>query len=144
MTLFQKQSGSGIRALAMLVSVLWIGAVAVVGQEASEKSVKELARDLGGRDAELRRDAVYELASRGADSVEALPQLIEALKDSEQQIWFQAVTAISRIGPPAKDAIPVLIDGLKGGRARNEQFVYRFTYALGRIGSAAMPALLPA
>jgi HEAT repeat protein len=90
-----------------------------------------------------RRDASYRLSQMGPDAQKAVPVLIKALEDRDDQIWFNAITALARIGPGAKEAVPALIEQLEQasrGRSR-ERAQYRTAFALGSIGPAALPEL---
>ncbi len=45
-------------------------------------------------------------------SVDDVPQLIEALKVDDHHIRHAAATALAKLGPQAKEAVPALIDAL--------------------------------
>jgi HEAT repeat protein len=134
-----------IKSLVATALFLFSGAAITAGEKISSPS--ELAADLKSKEAQTRRDAALFLSRMGAEAREVVPQLIEALTDPEQQVWFGAVVALSNIGPDAAEAIPALIDGLSdrtrgGWRQRYwRQVWYRSAYALGQIGPAAIPAL---
>lgn len=49
----------------------------------------------------------------GADARDAVPPLVEALKDSDANVRFQAAEAHCRMGPKARDAVPALREALK-------------------------------
>ena len=57
---------------------------------------------------EERRRAAMALGRRGADAKHAVPTLIRALQDEEPLVIREVITALSMIGPAAKDAIPAL------------------------------------
>jgi len=93
------------------------------------------------------------LASRaGAQKVLVLPQLtndttwegrplsawIQDLKAQAPYIRFRAAYTISSLGPPAKGAVPALVEALKD-EARTVR--YAAAYALGEIGPAASDAI---
>ena len=65
-----------------------------------------------------------------------MPRLIEALK--EEEVRPKAAAIIARIGPPAKAAVPALIEALgdKSAETRNE-----ILFALAAIGPAAAEAI---
>jgi HEAT repeat protein len=115
---------------------------------AQEKDVSSLIQDLNHDDDRIRRDAAMylsELAGTTKDVVEAIPALIKALGDSQQQVWFHAVTALSKLGPAAAPAIPELINDLREMRRRSVNAKwYRSAFALGQIGEAAVEPLLEA
>src|SRR5690606_31940639 len=64
--------------------------------------------------------------------------LVEALDDADEQIWFQSLQALARIGSDAADAVPKLVGSLHGDRGQRHQ---RTAYVLSCIGPAAIPAL---
>lgn len=114
------------------------------------KTVEELAQELLNGSERERRDAAYELDQMGADAAAAVPALIKALDDSQQQVWFHSIQLLAKIGPASEPAIPKLIEdltsggGRRGSRGFRNQKWYRTSYALGRIGPSAIPALLEA
>jgi HEAT repeat protein len=118
--------------------------------EDAAPSPEKLAQQLGASEVNARREAAYQLQRLGPAAKLALPALIKALNDEDKQVWTLAITAITALGPEAKDAIPALIEdlntsGLRGRRQRDaRQVVMRTSYALTRIGPAAIPALLDA
>jgi HEAT repeat protein len=85
-------------------------------------------------------DAVMNVLAKLGEKV--VPRLIEALKVEDMR--FRAATIIARIGPPAKPAVPALIDALadEDSQTRNEVL-----FALGAVGpdaEAAVPAITKA
>lgn len=126
---------------------LWLCAflsgVAVHGQE---KTAEEYARDLESTEARTRREAAYQLSRMGKAARPALPQLIKALEDGQQQVWFGAITALAHLGPDAEPALPALIQELQEWQPfrrdrQGSQALYRTAAALGAIGRAAIPTL---
>jgi len=92
-----------------------------------------LVQVLKDADPAARLRALNALADQGE---EAVPKLVEALKDEEAAYW--ACLVISEIGPPAKAAVPALV-GLLGSEdlsLRREAML-----ALAEIGEAAAPAV---
>jgi len=75
----------------------------------------------------------------------AVPGLITALKHEDSNVRIWAAWALTKIGPPAKAAVPALIDSLRDKiGSRNRSIIAE---ALGRIGPAAkeaVPALIDA
>ncbi len=67
--------------------------------------------------------------------------LIESLRDVEAECFFDAAEAVAAIGPPARRAVPVLIETLKNNRA--EYICHRSLAieALGAIGAASEAAV---
>ncbi len=90
---------------------------------------------------ELRREAIKSIAALGPAARDALPVLIRATRDENQEVRLWAVTAIRRIGASARDASPALLNVLSDD-ARPVQEAARD--ALEAIGPAATPVLLPA
>jgi len=90
---------------------------------------------------ELRREAIKSIAALGPAARQALPVLVRATRDENQEVRLWAVTAIRRIGPSARDATPALLTVLSDD-ARPVQEAARD--ALEAIGPAAAPVLLPA
>ena len=129
--------------------LLLIAGIAITSESiAQEKNVAELIENLASGDDRTRRDAAMflsDLAAESSDAVEAVPALVKALDDSEQQVWFHSVTALSRLGPDAAPAIPKLIDdlGRMSRRGVNVKW-YRSAYTLGQIGEKAVEPLLEA
>ncbi|MEZ5325245.1 MAG: HEAT repeat domain-containing protein [Verrucomicrobiales bacterium] len=111
----------------------------------SAADVTGLIEELGSSDAQKRRNAAFELHQLGPEAVDALPALIQALDDDQDQVFFHAVSAIAKIGPAAEPAIPALMSRLGPVRSRyGEQVNLRAAFALSRIGEAAVAPLLSA
>lgn len=108
-------------------------------------TITQLADDLQSGNTPERRNAAKALSELGPEAAKALPALIPALDDGDEQVWFHAVTAIARIGPQALPAVPALLEDLaeSGRRSANPKW-YRSAFALGSIGPVALPKLLPA
>jgi len=116
---------------------------------AQAQDIDTWVRDLQQGDATQRREAAFQLHQLGPEAAPALPALIKALEDREQQVWFHSIMTLAEIGPAAPDAVPELINDLNqgGGRRRRGytgQVWYRTAYALGKIGEPALPALIEA
>jgi HEAT repeat protein/beta-lactamase regulating signal transducer with metallopeptidase domain len=62
---------------------------------------------------ESRRKAVWVLREMGAACKPALPTLIKALEDDDEQVAHSAAGAIGAIGPEAKEALAPLIEAFK-------------------------------
>lgn len=70
-----------------------------------------------------------------------VPDLINALKSSNQSVQFNASTALTIIAKNDKDSLPFIITALKD----NDRNVRSgATFALGKIGKDAVPALINA
>jgi HEAT repeat protein len=87
---------------------------------------------------ELCANTVATLASIGSS---AIPNLIELLKDEDQENRSLATITLAKIGSEAESAIPALVIALQD----NDEYVRRFAAAaLGKIGVEALPALFEA
>lgn len=133
--------GPWVVALTLLVS--W-GPTA--GGAELPRTALEYAQDLESANRDVRREAAYQLSRMGRDARVALPQLIRALDDDQQQVWFGAVTALAHLGPEAEPALPALLRDLEAWQPfrrdrQGTQALYRTAVALGSIGPAALPAL---
>ncbi len=130
----------------LLLSLAWC--ISVPAANAQETDVQKLIQDLNHEDNRIRRDAAMYLSELAGDSVEvveAVPALIKALGDSQDQVWFHSVTALARLGPDAAPAIPELINDLREMRRTSVNAKwYRSAYALGQIGEAAVQPLIKA
>ena len=51
---------------------------------------------------------IFAVGSIGLDAAEAVPQLTEALKDTNADVRLAAVRALTNIGGPSKPAVPAL------------------------------------
>jgi HEAT repeat protein len=101
-------------------------------------AVEPLSSQLANPD--LREAALEILASIGADAAQAVDQITDTLSDDEAFVRGEAAIALAAIGPPASAAVPalqkILADDTEDSGTR-----YSAAYALGRIGSAAAPAM---
>ena len=62
--------------------------VSPVSGDDSPQSLDALISALRGEDLAERRDGAYELARLGSEAAEAIPDLIAALDDSDNQVWM--------------------------------------------------------
>lgn len=108
-------------------------------------SLMELIGRLQDADPEVRLEAVRGLKKQRQQSKSAVLALIDMLEDSEPIIRIEAARALGAIGPAAEAAVPALVKRLDDEAAvRFEQSVwFAAAKALGQIGSAAVPQLLP-
>lgn len=95
---------------------------------------KKNARAEAASESFARLDNVFALLTEKAKAPEAIPILIELLKDADSFVRLDAAYALGFIGPQAREAVPHLIPLLKDQEAtvRNNA-----AYALGLIGSDA-------
>jgi HEAT repeat protein len=105
----------------------------------------ELAGRLRDADPEIRLEAVRALKQLGPQAKTAVLGLSDALEDKEPLIRIEAARALGAIGPDAKAAIPALVKRLDDKDAvRSEGAVwFAAAKALGEIGPASMPHLMP-
>ncbi|HEY9296801.1 MAG TPA: HEAT repeat domain-containing protein [Phormidium sp.] len=80
---------------------------------------------------QIRGGAAFALGAIGAEAKTAIPQLIELLKDEDEQVRLDAAVALRRIGSPAVSA---LVEALK-----DQNLLVRrgATFALAGIGAEA-------
>jgi len=83
-----------------------------------------------------RETATWYLGEAGGE--EAVPELIDTLKDSDMSVRRYAALALGEIGPAASEASPALAAALQDS---NGDVRYAATGALGRIGPAASEAV---
>jgi HEAT repeat protein len=90
---------------------------------------------------ELRREAIKAIASLGPAGQEALPVLIRATRDENEEVRYWAVDGLRRLGPAAREAAPSLLVVLSDD-TRGVQLAARG--AMEAIGPAAAAVLAPA
>lgn len=87
----------------------------------------------------FRMNAAWRLwQARGSVARAAVPGLLRALKDPDPGMKFAAVTALTGMGPDAKEAIPTILAELRRPGGLGECGVY----LLGCLGPDAVPALV--
>src|SRR5438132_9162763 len=74
------------------------------------------ARALRDPDARLRQKAAFTLGNIGSTDPAVVPALTGALKDRDAGVRCQAVLALVKCGPVAREAIPVLAEVEKNDR----------------------------
>ena len=90
------------------------------------------AAALKSTDSLERRLAAHALAEIGPAAPEAVPALIEAVRDLESFVRVWAAAALARVQPENPDAIPALVAGTHDGMS----FVRSLAaWHLGRLGS---------
>jgi HEAT repeat protein len=99
-----------------------------------EVSIPLFVRMMEDAEASVRLRAIHALAEFGP---EAVPALVEALKNKEAAYW--AALALAEIGPDAADAVEPLVE-LARSDDRSEVKAEAFL-ALGAVGAAAAPAV---
>jgi hypothetical protein len=104
-----------------------------------ENSVPSLAELLKHEKLKIRRRAATTLEQIGVQAKAAIPQLIQALEDSDPDgnVPWYAVITIGKIGVPAQKAIPVLIKKLNDPQPEIRAWTL---YALGKMGNLAREA----
>jgi HEAT repeat protein len=106
--------------------------IGLIGPDARD-AVPDLVKALQGNSRGLRLEAAEALGRIGPDAREALPALLASFKDKE--LCPAAVRAVGRLG---KEAVPPLMEGLKGADAATRA---GSAEALGRLGPEAKPAV---
>ena len=116
--------------------------------DAQPANLSQRVEELGSENARIRRDAAMylsQMAASGQDMQDALPALIEALGDREEQVWFHTVTALATMGPSATAAAPELLKALKNFNARGVNVRwYRSVHALSQMGEGVLDRLIAA
>jgi HEAT repeat protein len=77
------------------------------------KTARTWAAELKHKNQSERWHAAQALANLGPHAHEAVPALVEALKDEDAILRTEAASALARIGPAAKPAVPALVEALK-------------------------------
>ncbi|MCA9101831.1 MAG: HEAT repeat domain-containing protein, partial [Planctomycetales bacterium] len=108
-----------------------IEAVAARGAAVAGRAAKRLS------DPKTRVAAVRVLSLMGPEAKDAVPALVEALKDSDPDVGSEINFALGAIGPAAKEAVPTLSSMVND---ENEGLRYSAVFALGEIGPDAKPA----
>ncbi|GIW80793.1 MAG: hypothetical protein KatS3mg105_2600 [Gemmatales bacterium] len=100
--------------------------------------VPRLVKRLKEGDAKTREAAAKELGRIGMIKVSfvkaAIPALLEAAKDKDDNVRMAALTALGQVNPPADKMVPVLIDGL---RSPNDRVKAAAATGLGYFGPRA-------
>jgi HEAT repeat protein len=91
-----------------------------------------------------RRKAAMRLGECGADAKSAVPYLIRALKDKDQQLRDFAEEALAKIGPPTKGQVPHLVRLLDDSNLEVRLHVLEALRNLGPDAQSAVPAILKA
>ena len=78
----------------------------------------------------------------GPDAKDAVPALIDSLRDDDDECRFWAVTALSSIGSAAKDAIPRLIEHLQDRAFGIRQASAQALSAIDPTAHVVVPALV--
>ena len=115
-------------------------ALATLGPEAAS-ACGDLHQRLRDKDSDVRvacAKAVW-MIQRDADA--SVPVLITALREP---VSWEAALVLARIGPSASNAVPALIERLKREKVpRPLRETCVAALALGQIGAASVPALIP-
>jgi HEAT repeat protein len=133
-----------------------LGAIGQLGQPAKQAAAPVLIEMLEDRDPAFRGFAAYGLGRLGPDARDAVPALIEALKDEERVDWGQidghlkvrdrAIEALAAIGPAVAPAIPALKNLYDKAPPKDGKEAYRLTRSLidtfGCLGPKAAPILM--
>lgn len=94
---------------------------------------------LDDKDLEVRQNAALTLANIGGEAAApALPILLDALRDGDQELKQQAAAAIGNLGDAAATAVPHLIKALA---AADKELQRHAALALGGVGEKAEDAI---
>ncbi len=110
-------------------------ALARIGSQAVP--VPDIIKILKDENTTFRKRAIEALGRLGPEAKEAVPVLIQALKDNE--IRSYAADTLGKIGSEAREAVPTLIKLLN-----NKDMRYTIPNVLGKIGATSVPALIQA
>ena len=74
-----------------------------------------LIKLLNDQNATIRAQAAREIAEYGPSAVEAIPDLVETLQDTDtvSDVRASAAYALGEMGPKAMDAVPDLVGALR-------------------------------
>jgi len=89
-------------------------------------------------DSETRWNAARTLGKLGPEGVDAIPVLVESLKDEAATVREHSAEALGDIGPPAAGAVPDLVGVLDDPATRVRRDAVR---SLGQIGEASRAAI---
>jgi HEAT repeat protein len=152
-----------MRGMGMQDPLLWDGGNAKEVQKTNDiilmllcfgqNAIPPLIGALQDNDIQMRRNACYALGSFGTlgwlchpwlDTHAALPSLIRATGDHDAGVRSEAANALGKIGPAASNAVPALIEMLKGPET-DRGIRLSAARALGKIGPTAdaISALVP-
>ena len=81
---------------------------------------------------DLREYAVRALGGMGTKAKSAIPTLIEALSDPEDEVKTYAAYALSKMEDAAVDAVPALIQALEN---ESDRVKHHVAFALSKIGT---------
>ncbi|MBD2175652.1 protein kinase [Pseudanabaena sp. FACHB-1998] len=95
--LIKSQNEGNIEAWDTLVN---IGAKAVIPIANLLKDERQL----------IRRKSAWALSEIGIDAIEVVSSIIELIRDSDNEICKSAIIAVGKIGLPARNAIPLILD----------------------------------
>jgi HEAT repeat protein/Tfp pilus assembly protein PilF len=116
------------------------------GQQLTAADVPVLVRQLKDKHARVRAEAARHLTSLGVEARDALPALIQGLRDSDAKVRYRCVIALGGLwsgaesGPDIEVAVPLLVELLK----KKDEDVYtrlRAVDALRMLGTGARAAL---
>ena len=99
-----------------------------------EVDLKQLVKDVNHSDKAVRIQSLDGIAELGADGADAVPALVETLKDSDEEIVWHAARTLGAIGESAATAVPNLAAVLGDDRPKVRAYA---AFALGRIGKPA-------
>ncbi|MBX9687224.1 MAG: HEAT repeat domain-containing protein [Candidatus Obscuribacterales bacterium] len=111
--------------------------IASLTKAEKEEVIKELVAYLRSSDWQKQEKAAYMAASLGPDALPLLPYLISAMNSEMENVAWEAIPAIGKIG---KSAVVTLMVYLKRENINSRQ-AHHLIGALGAIGPDALPAV---
>jgi HEAT repeat protein len=124
-----------------LWAVVWAGEIATgIDQPQTKEAVTLLTAALADGEAAIRRQAAVALGNVGTEAGSALKGLRDRTGDADSGVRLQAAVALGKIDPQAaREAIPILLEALPGGRGnrggRGDPFNRDVALALAAIGA---------
>jgi HEAT repeat protein len=100
-------------------------------------STQALIGELSNKDAAVRSLAAYEIGDMFPWQMAARPALVNALRDTDEEVRINVLRALGRVG--VGDSVSAVIDVLQ--HDGSERVRYSAIYCLGAIGQRADPAI---
>src|SRR5262249_42791035 len=103
-----------------------------------QEAIPSLLQAVSAHEKDVAQAARVALSEIGAPDAQQLPSLLRALQDPREQVRCEAALSIGKMGPAAKDVVPLLI----GSISRKEPAPACFEQALAAM-AAGVPEVYP-
>ena len=103
---------------------------------------ERLIRALKSKDASVRQDAAWNLATKSFRSKKVITALTEALKDESPDVRTQAANALQFCGPAAKIAIPALLKTIDDQDTGVRTLAFQALHKIGLDSADAVPQIV--